>query len=169
MRSLSFGIVMAVLMACQAQSDAGDVRGATNAAGSGDDVQRFGEPLSSSKAQPLAAVLKAPGDYRESPVIVEGVVRQVCQAKGCWMEIATGNQPDAKGARITFKDYGFFVPKDSAGSRALAEGLIEVSEVSAEHVEHLEAEGADMGPKAADGKVQEIRMVATGVELRAGG
>ena len=167
MRSLSFGIVMAALVACQAGPDAQSK--STETPSPGDAVQSFGEPLSSAKPQPLAAGLKAPEDYSDTSVIVEGVVRKVCQAKGCWMEIATGSEPEAQGARIVFKDYGFFVPKDSAGSHALAEGRIEASEVSADHVAHLEAEGADMGPKNAEGKVQEIRMVATGVELRAGG
>ncbi len=72
----------------------------------------------------------------------------------------------AAGCRVTFKDYGFFVPTDSAGSEALVEGTLEVATVKARHVEHLEEEGASFSDKQSDGTAREVRLVATGVELR---
>lgn len=81
------------------------------------------------------------------------------------MELAEASDPGVPGCRVTFKDYGFFVPLDSAGSRAKVEGAVQVSTVTPEQVEHLESEGARFASKQPDGSAREIRMVATGVEL----
>jgi hypothetical protein len=48
-----------------------------------------------------------------------GKIDAVCKNKGCWMTIANGV---GKPMRITFKDYGFFVPKDCAGKTEVFEG-----------------------------------------------
>lgn len=72
---------------------------------------------------------------------------------------------ESQRCRVTFKDYGFFVPTDSAGARAKVEGRIVTKLVTAGHVEHLEGEGAVFPNKHADGSAMEVRLVATGVEL----
>jgi 3-oxoacyl-(acyl-carrier-protein) synthase len=66
------------------------------------------------------------------------------------------------GMRVTFKDYGFFVPTDSAGAKARVQGTLKVAELSAAQAEHLRAEGGSMSA----GAQREVRLVATGVELR---
>ncbi|MBK6732010.1 MAG: DUF4920 domain-containing protein [Bacteroidetes bacterium] len=43
---------------------------------------------------------------------VKGTVTSVCQNKGCWMKLDLGN---GESMRVTFKDYGFFVPKEKQG------------------------------------------------------
>ena len=101
-------------------------------------------------------------------MLVEGLVRRACSAKGCWLEIATSAAPDAPGCRVTFKDYGFFVPTDSAGTTARVQGVVQVTKVGSHHVEHLEGEGATFKDKESDGTATELRVVATGVELRRG-
>ncbi|MEO0814686.1 MAG: DUF4920 domain-containing protein [Myxococcota bacterium] len=128
--------------------------------------ETFGAALSEgAQAQPLAKVLKDPKAHTSDAVVVEGVVRQVCQAKGCWMELASGTGAESAGARITFKDYGFFVPMDCVGATARVEGVLQVNSLSKEQVDHMESEGATVAGKAADGTAQEVRLVATGVEL----
>jgi len=122
-----------------------------------------GEALKGAPAVKLAELLAKPQGHDGKTVRVEGQVRKACQKKGCWMELAEG----AKGAgvRVTFKDYGFFVPLDSAGSSARVEGVVKVSELSEDMAKHYEAEGAIV-PRGADGKPREVQLVATGVELR---
>lgn len=46
-------------------------------------------------------------------------IDQVCQKKGCWMEVELG---EGYVARITFLDYGFFVPLNAGGSEAIIYG-----------------------------------------------
>lgn len=122
-----------------------------------------GEPLKGAPAVTLTELLAKPQAHEGKTVRVEGQVRKACQKKGCWMELAEGQK--GAGVRVTFKDYGFFVPLDSAGSSARVEGLVKVSELSEDMAKHYEAEGAIV-PRGSDGKPREVQLVATGVELR---
>jgi len=103
-------------------------------------------------------VLSKPEDGKK--VLVEGVVRRACSQMGCWMELAPAE--GGPGVRVTFKDYGFFVPTDSAGAKARVQGTIQVAQLSVAQAEHLRAEGGSMTA----GAQREVRLVATGVELR---
>jgi Domain of unknown function (DUF4920) len=122
-----------------------------------------GEALKGATKVTLAELLKSPDAYSGKTVQVEAKVRKACTKKGCWMELA----PEDKGAgvRVTFKDYGFFVPLDSAGSTAKVEGMVKVADLSEKNAKHLEEEGATV-PRGQDGKAREVQLVATGVELR---
>jgi hypothetical protein len=82
------------------------------------------------------------------------------------MELAQDKSPSAPACRVTFKDYGFFVPTDSAGAHATVEGQIAVKRVRSSQVRHYEGEGATFPVKHEDGSADEVRFVATGVELR---
>ncbi|MEX0290809.1 MAG: DUF4920 domain-containing protein [Flavobacteriaceae bacterium] len=61
-------------------------------------------------------------------------VKEVCQAKGCWMKVVLDNEEEAM---VRFKDYGFFVPKDIAGKEVVINGLAFVEETSVEDLKHL--------------------------------
>lgn len=67
-----------------------------------------------------------------------GKVKEVCQVKGCWMTL---DQPDGKEVRITFKDYGFFVPKDLSGKIVEANGIALIQETDVETLRHLAQDG----------------------------
>jgi hypothetical protein len=129
------------------------------------DHKRFGAPIESGQALPLAHVLSKPDDFATRTVTVEAKVRRNCTRRGCWMELASGLDPSLPGCRVTFKDYGFFVPLDSAGSTAKVSGIVEVTRVGPEEVAHLESEGAHFASKQPDGTAREVRLVASGVEL----
>ncbi|WIG95435.1 DUF4920 domain-containing protein [Myxococcus sp. SDU36] len=124
-----------------------------------------GEPLKGAKAVKLADVLARPQAHDGKTVLLEGQVRKACERKGCWMELAATGQDKGPGVRVTFKDYGFFVPLDSAGSQARVEGVLKVAELTDSRAQHYESEGAIV-PRGADGKPREVQLVATGVELR---
>ncbi|NVJ27358.1 MULTISPECIES: DUF4920 domain-containing protein [Myxococcus] len=124
-----------------------------------------GEALKGASSVKLADLLAKPQPHDGKTVRLEGTVRKACEKKGCWMELATDPQAKGPGVRVTFKDYGFFVPLDSAGSQARVEGVVKVAELSEGHASHYEAEGAIV-PRGADGKPREVQLVATGVELR---
>ena len=50
--------------------------------------------------------------------IVKGNITAACQAKGCWMSM----DMDGNEMLVKFKDYGFFVPKNSANHEAIISG-----------------------------------------------
>jgi hypothetical protein len=125
----------------------------------------FGEPLGPGETVKLSTLLSEPAKYRDKSVIVEAEVRKACSRKGCWMEVSESKDAAAPACRVTFKDYGFFVPLDSAGSRARMQATVTVETVAANYVQHLEEEGARFPKKNPDGTADEVRLVATGVEL----
>jgi hypothetical protein len=124
-----------------------------------------GEALKGAPAIKLADLLAKPQTHDGKTVLLEGQVRKACERKGCWMELATAKDAKGPGVRVTFKDYGFFVPLDSAGSMARVEGVVKVAELSEDRAKHYESEGAIV-PRGSDGKPREVQLVASGVELR---
>lgn len=136
------------------------------ASASSASIKAFGAPISPGPELALSEVLSSPERFRDRAVTVEGQVRAACTRRGCWMELAQSSDPKLPGCRVTFKDYGFFVPTDSAGAHAKVQGTLGVNTLPAERVAHLESEGGQFPHKNADGSVDELRLVATGVELR---
>ena len=59
-------------------------------------------------------------------------VKEVCQAKGCWMRLDLGEDE----AMVRFKDYGFFMPKNIADKEVIVNGKAYVSEMSVEEQRH---------------------------------
>ena len=52
---------------------------------------------------------------------VTGQINNVCQMKGCWMNIS--DDAATEPVFVQFKDYAFFVPKDAAGKEVVIEGV----------------------------------------------
>lgn len=93
---------------------------------------------------------------------ITGTVTSVCQAKGCWMTLDAGN---GESMMVTFKDYGFFVPKDITGKTVVLEGKAEIRLVSVDEQRHL---AGDAGKSQAEIDAittpkEELRFVADGV------
>ena len=130
----------------------------------GDVVTRGTAIPKDAKSVSLATVLENPETYTKEPVIVEGVIAAACTRKGCWMQLASDEEAK-QGVRVTFKDYGFFIPLDAKGMKARAEGVAVVKTLSKAEADHLEEEGAKLTRKA-DGSALEVSFVANGVELK---
>jgi len=72
-------------------------------------------------------------------VQIEGQVKKVCVKKGCWMTLSNSNQ----SIRVTFKDYGFFVPSHLQGKDVVLNGqLFEKVENIDLQKHYLEDQGA---------------------------
>ncbi|MDQ3323932.1 MAG: DUF4920 domain-containing protein, partial [Acidobacteriota bacterium] len=125
---------------------------------------RRGASVGQAKKVSLADVLKKPEKFAGKIVAVEGVIVRSCKKEGCWMELAP--TAAAKSVRVTFKDHGFFIPLDSAGMRAKAEGVFNIKTLSKTEVDHLVNEdGAKFDRIDKNGTVTEISFEAIGVEL----
>lgn len=134
----------------------------TQTAQTNNDVVKRGAPLGNATAIPVVQVLENPKAYEGKTLTVEGKIARVCQEKGCWLEL-TEKEGDP-GLRITFKDYGFFVPTDSQGKKVKAEGIIELKTLKKDVVDHLISDGSKMKQKS-DGTADIVGLVASGVEL----
>jgi len=111
----------------------------------------------------FADALKEPQKYAGKTVVIEGVVRRVCQAEGCWMEIGPKAEGEG-GVRVTF-DHKFTIPKDAAPMNFRAEGTLKVKTLSKEAVEHLVKDDGARIKTNPDGTANEVTFLATGVEL----
>jgi len=62
-------------------------------------------------------------------VKVTSTIVDVCQKKGCWMNLDLGS---GKSALVRFKDYGFFVPKNAGKSEAIVHGkaFVEITSIN---------------------------------------
>lgn len=95
---------------------------------------------------------------------VKGTVGEVCQMKGCWMTMPVGDDD----MQITFKDYGFFVPKESSGKEAIMEGVAKKRTVPVEELKHYAEDAGKSEAEIASITEPEERLVfvAEGVILR---
>ena len=128
-------------------------------------AKNLGRTISDGPIVPIASILKAPDEHAGKSVRVEGMVRAACKRRGCWMELAPTLEHGGPGCRVTFEGYGFFVPTDSEGSRAIVEGSVKVRTVPPAEVAHMEEEGGTFPAKQSDGSAREVRITATGVRL----
>lgn len=101
----------------------------------GSTLPENGTPLS------LGDLMQDNDKYLDQEVLVETRIAKVCQKKGCFFVAHEG----AATARVTFKDYGFFIPTDSGGKDVVLWGTFSRKSVSKEEAEHY---SADLGEKA---------------------
>ncbi len=65
---------------------------------------------------------------------LRGEINAVCQTKGCWMTMPISEDEDLL---VRFKDYGFFVPKNSSGHNGVIEGIAYVDTIDVAERKHL--------------------------------
>jgi hypothetical protein len=65
-------------------------------------------------------------------VKVKGTIQDVCKKKGCWVKLPVGEQT----AFVRFKDYGFFLPKNSHGKEVVLSGKAYKSVTPVDELRH---------------------------------
>ncbi|MBL7875820.1 MAG: DUF4920 domain-containing protein [Cyclobacteriaceae bacterium] len=125
----------------------------------------YGEAITTDGAFSLASLQEQVADKDSVILTLKGTIEKTCAKKGCWMTVQDEN---GVATRVTFKDYGFFVPTEGAdGKEVVFSGVAKrkVTDVAtlrhfAEDDGKTEAEiNAITEPK------QEIEFVATGVVI----
>ena len=96
---------------------------------------------------------------------IHAVAEDVCQKKGCWMKVKT---EEGKLMRVTFKDYGFFVPKDISGKKVVLDGIAVRDTVSVEELRHFAKDGGESEEAIAEITEAEITttFIAEGVLIQ---
>jgi hypothetical protein len=99
-------------------------------------------------------------------VTVIATVGDVCQVKGCWMNVVDGEN-EVKELFVQFKDYGFFMPKEIGGSRVALKGKASKEIVSVDELKHYaEDKGASKEEIAAISEPQlKLKFMAEGVKI----
>ncbi len=125
----------------------------------------FGKKISDKGALASAELPKKMAAKEKMAAKVVGTVESVCQAKGCWMKVKTA---DGQTMRVSFKDYGFFVPKDIAGKTVVFEGEAKMKTTPVAELQHY---AEDAGKSKEDiAKItepkHELTFVADGVIVK---
>ena len=125
----------------------------------------YGDELSDSKAVKTTKLDKVMDGKEVLSIKLEGEISEVCQSKGCWMTVNTG---DGQTMRVTFKDYGFFVAKDAAGKKAVFEGEAKMETVDVATLKHYAEDAGKSEEEVAAINEPETKLifVATGVEIK---
>lgn len=96
-------------------------------------MMSYGEEISPDNAIAGTELLATLGNQDSMDVKVISGINSACQKKGCWMKMDLGND---KELMVRFKDYGFFVPKDSDGKTAIIEGKVKKSVIPVDELKH---------------------------------
>ena len=96
---------------------------------------------------------------------IEGTILSSCPKKGCWMQVKV----DSDTVQVTFKDYGFFVPKTGLeNKKTILEGYPKQDTISIKMLKHF-AEDAGKSKKEIDKITKpeyKISFIADGVIIK---
>jgi hypothetical protein len=128
------GLFTILLCACQSAMDTAD-----SPSGVSDNMASkgsFGAPFEETDGMMVQEVLnKLDSGEKLDSVVIFGRVKEVCQVKGCWMEVCDTSTCE-QTVFVQFLDYGFFMPKDLAGATVLMKGQLTREEVSVYDLQH---------------------------------
>jgi hypothetical protein len=124
---LLMGLGCGMLIACNETPKENETKSEIKTETTAKAPQFFGEKITEDGAVPTDSVKSMMGDQMELPCKLSGKIDAVCQKKGCWMELKNA---DGTTMRVTFKDYGFFMPKDASGLTAIVDGIAKIEETS---------------------------------------
>lgn len=97
-------------------------------------VQRFGAPVTVKKAVDVKKLEKDPAKFVGKTLRLEGVVKNVCQGRGCWVEVG-----GARGGAFLAKslDESILLPKDCKGWKVVVQGVLTaLPQQSHDHANH---------------------------------
>lgn len=147
-------IVVAALVACNKssanKSEPANAVAASTPSGAGASTSAqpkgdtFGAGVKLTESTSIDAILAAPKEYSGKTVRVEGMVTDVCPKRGCWFELAASKP----GQKLRFKvtDGEMVFPMDSKGRKAIAEGVVAVTELTLEQTkERAQYEAKEYG------------------------
>jgi Domain of unknown function (DUF4920) len=124
-------------------------------------AEHYGSPIKGKDPVSLQVAIKQLGNAGTANVLIESTVDKVCVVKGCWLGLT-----DAKSdARVTFKDYAFFVPSSLIGKRVIVEGKLEKVTMSLDETRHY-VKDAGGDPATVTQPRLEYRIVASGVQVK---
>lgn len=97
------------------------------------EITKHGDDISEDGAvTPVEFLAKFKGQDSLEVKLSANVI-DVCAKKGCWMNVDLG---DEQTMRVTFKDYGFFVPKDATGKLATIQGVATIDTTDVATLKH---------------------------------
>lgn len=125
-----------------------------------DTHEIFGAPLpESGEFVSIETLVENADVYDGKDVLVTTRIAKVCQTKGCFFLAQAG----VETVRISFEDYGFFIPTDSGGKTVTLAGTFERKPLSPEEAVHYAEDAGEPVPETIP--AYQYTIVATGVSI----
>ena len=121
----------------------------------GGQIPTDGQPIT------LKEAISQIGSAGDQFLKIEGQITEVCQAKGCWMILVEGDTY----ARVTFEDYGFFVPTETSMRRSVIYGQLSERTLSGQEAAHFAQDAGSQSKIELEGEIKEYSILARGVQL----
>ena len=131
-----------------------------------EQYNNYGEPLSDAHVLESTEFNTIMEQTDSAKVKVEAKIIETCSKKGCWMLVDLG---DGKEMRVTFKDYGFFVPKEGVeGQIVVMEGVAQKKTTDVTTLKHFAEDAGKSEQEVASitSPKEELAFVATGVAIK---
>lgn len=136
MKKLLFFSTISFVLFSACENNKGDIR--NGVAMKDTTLQYFGDSITQDgaiDANQLASLIKGNDSLK---VKITGKIEEVCQKKGCWMNMNIGNNQSMK---VRFKDYAFFLPKDASEKTVFVEGIAYTDTTSVAELKHYAEDG----------------------------
>jgi hypothetical protein len=148
---LSLLLIIALIAACQSKPEV-----VTTA---------YGEAITTDGAFELAHLNEQVAGKDSVILTLKGTIEKTCAKKGCWMTVQDEN---GVATRITFKDYGFFVPTEGAdGKEVVFSGVAKRKVTDVATLRHFAEDDGKSAEEinAITEPKEEIEFVASGVVI----
>tara|TARA_B100000700_G_scaffold322681_1_gene424775 strand:- start:966 stop:1448 length:483 start_codon:yes stop_codon:yes gene_type:complete len=108
------------------------------------DETIYGSEFNDQALSNYSEILALVSEQGKTPATLQGNIINTCPKKGCWMNLDIGYDT----LFVRFKDYGFFVPKDTTvyGKLAIVQGIASLDTLTVDLQRHYAED---------DGKSQE--------------
>ena len=95
------------------------------------DLEYYGEKINPTNTVSLQDLITHAKE--KSIAKVTGTILSTCPKKGCWMQVKV----ETDTIQVTFKDYGFFVPKNGLeNKKTVLEGFVKQDTISVKMLRH---------------------------------
>lgn len=167
-------LVLVVASACSAKQEITDsaeeqATGLTTEITSEDAVKlagNFGEVITEEGAISSSDLLDQLAGQDSVSIKLKSEILATCAMKGCWMNVTLDANDQM---RVTFKDYGFFVPKEGVeGKEVIIEGYAKKVTTDVETLQHFAKDaGKSQGEiDAITEPKEEVTFIASGVIIK---
>ena len=85
--------------------------------------EKYGKTITVKEITPISELLENPTNYVGKTVLVEGLILEVCEMRGCWIDIASDR--DFQKLRLKVDDGVIVFPVEEKGNTIVAEGVFE--------------------------------------------
>ncbi|MBK8057493.1 MAG: DUF4920 domain-containing protein [Gemmatimonadetes bacterium] len=131
----------------------------------------FGKALTLKDATAISSILKDPQAYDGKRVLVEGLIIEVCEERGCWIRIASDKAFES--LRFKVEDGVMTFPQEAKGKTVLAEGVVKVTSLTRDQAiaqarEMAKERGTleSFDPAKVKGPVTDVQLAGEGARVK---